>query len=1112
MKAKIIIFILLNVLGFLLATLGTISVHIYLFNLNYFWPVAAIQVVGAILFGWTGIIAGTTFSFFANMTTAPTYTSVLCYIPANFLQSYLAFYLFRKFNYDINLKGIKSMLCFSLVGVISMLAGAGLASIILLCLGKLIVMEIFFRIIFIWLICTVPWIIIFGIPLIKIFAPILKEYGYLFGQPKINKPSISQHNNKNGRNSIKSLPIFLKISFSLLVVGVVPISVLGAYEIIMSKVSGTASNINAVFICFGFFGTLMLTGILTNAIISPIKKLSRGIDKITEGDFDHQIEAENDDELGKLAVAFNKMSKTVKENIRKASENEKLAVIGGLASTVAHDVRNPFKKIKLMLEMFPKLTSEQVKEYSEDMDMTIRKVEAMLSDITESAREREYELIPGNILCALDLAIKDVSRYRPKDSIDFYYDFDTVALVDLDEQRICRAFENIINNAFDFSPEKKGFMWFSAKEQTNEVKIIIGNGHSHIPEDKIQEIFKANFTSGKQKGTGLGLSIVDKVIRGHHGTVIARNVKKASGFVPEDIRNIHGVEFVITLPLADNPGYSLKDPLIKNSQEAKAGLGMTQRDSQFAGSSEIDSLINNLKAQAKKPSLLILDDESIYRMRVRGTLESLGSLNSYIHTIDASNYKEATELINHTKIDYLICDIDLGDKRNNGFDVLAEAIKKYPDCKVLVHTNRKEPKDIEQAKRLGACGFCSKPITEAILVDFLLKKELWPSDFKKEQLSEAKTDEYIEAVPNTNILIVNDDLIALELNLVMMNSLTSPKDNVQFHKAKDYQEAKDVIDEIKPNILIADYNLETKETGVDVCKYMKEKNNKSISVLYSGMTRNELEELKKQNKKWVDEVFSTSAAPGNILDTAFKLLKNHHTEAPVFAEAQQRTRSLSNGKEANDSEQTLINLISYTISILYGELNTITSQIEKAPDSLEDLEKFKSEFTSISERMTSIGNMHDAIIDYLENDSKVEAQYAANIKKIEQLLKLNNNNNTSEIRNPLSPRLQRTSPKSEILRAYLKILHVLRHDITSNITIVKNFIIGVEMFSENMGDKVREFALENVIKLQGINEAVTTIKNMVNNNTLKPDAKEIKLLVKNIIKESMNKILSMRNT
>jgi len=580
------------------------------------------------------------------------------------------------------------------------------------------------------------------------------------------------------------------------------------------------------------------------------------------------------DEVQEFSYLINQI-KNWQMELNRVKQNEQLATIGRATSFLAHDVRKPFTMLKMMLQMLPKLTPAQIKNYSENLDISIRKVEAMLADIMEASREMKYELIPRNILSVLDLAIKDVSRYYPGKYIDFYYSFDAINLIELDEQRMCRAFENIVDNAFDCLPNEKGFMWFSIQEKENKAEIVIGNSHSHISEDQINKIFQDKFTFGKKEGTGLGLSIVTKIINGHEGSVFAKNVQLAPSFVPEEIRNIQGVEFEIILPLTKKPGYSLKDTLLKNSEEAKAKLGMVEKKSQLAGSSEIGVLVEKLELLKQKPNLLILDDESIYRMKIRDVLENLGELNKLIHVYDASSYKEAIDILNHTKIDYLICDIDLSDKEYNGFSVLSKVLEKHPDSMVLVHTNQKGSVDIIKAKTLGACGFCPKPITEAILVDLLLDKKLWPSGFKKAhpQKTGKRIAEYVKTIPSSNILIVNDDLIALKFMQTMMGSCIDPKDNISIFTASNYMEAKSIVDSETVDLLISDFNLDSVETGVDVCSYMKGKKPESVCVIYSGIIGGKIEELKETNKDCVDGVFSNSYEAKDILRKAFRILR-----------------------------------------------------------------------------------------------------------------------------------------------------------------------------------------------------------------------------------------------
>ena len=853
MKTKIIIFIILNVFGFLLTTLGNVS-YLLSYNVNYFWVTAVIQTVGSIFFGWTGVLAGVTYPIFANAITDPTYISILYFIPANFVQSFLPFYLFRKFNCDIRLRGYKSIFCFSLTGaIIPQFCGGMVALTILIGLGEITSVGRFLWLIFLWVIGAVPWIIIFGIPIIKILTPILREYGLLFGE-RTSKVSDVQEYNEGKIKTLysSSLPILLKVFSALLLVGIVPISALGVYEIVINKGSPATLELSAILIWFALFGTLILTGVLTNAIISPIKKLSKGIAGMTAENLDYQIEIVSNDELGKLAIAFNDMAKTLKEHTeerkraeddaRKAREekyetelsSERAHAIASTTSIVAHDVRKPFTQLKAMLAMLPHLKEEEISTYSGELDLSLRKVDAMLSDIMEFTRDAEYTVIPENILVVLDLSIKDTSRYNLKKKVEFYYDLETLNLINLDEQRLSRAFDNIIGNAFEAMPKENAFMWFLTKGYKDHSEVIIGNSGSHIPEDQIDKIFDNKFTSGKKSGTGLGLGIVKKVIKGHSGSVIARNVEHAPDFVPDNIRDTKGVEFVVTLPITKIGGYELKDSVLNNSQEAKIQYGMVDKKNQLAGSLEIDTLVKKLEKRSERARILILDDESIYRMRVKNVWDKLPEVKTLTRLFDASSYKEAIEILDHTKIYYLICDIDLSDKKKNGFDVLKFTKEKYHDCRVIMHTNRREPEDISRAKELGACGFCPKPITEAIFVDLLSDKELWPSKTEKvKKISKADEIE-VEQQPKTkkNILFLNDDKM---LNFSVKISLKNSK-----YFVETFTNVDDALSYYRKNkvcAIFSDIDLQNTLNGYDFLKEIRAKDKDIPFIFVSGSLR-----------------------------------------------------------------------------------------------------------------------------------------------------------------------------------------------------------------------------------------------------------------------------------
>ena len=161
MKAKGVIFVLLVVSGFILSTLGLISFPVF-HNVNYFWPAAVVQAVGAVLFGWTGILAGTIFPMFSNLATDKSLVSVFVFTPSNFLQSVLPYLLYTKLvNRKLGIATVRDGVLFSVfTAIIPQLCGGMLAAGILYFTGQIQTSGDFIRMVSLWVIDSVPWIIV----------------------------------------------------------------------------------------------------------------------------------------------------------------------------------------------------------------------------------------------------------------------------------------------------------------------------------------------------------------------------------------------------------------------------------------------------------------------------------------------------------------------------------------------------------------------------------------------------------------------------------------------------------------------------------------------------------------------------------------------------------------------------------------------------------------------------------------------------------------------------------------------------------------------------------------------------------------------------------------
>ncbi len=119
-------------------------------------------------------------------------------------------------------------------------------------------------------------------------------------------------------------------------------------------------NTSLVIILVGLGGILLGVlgaSVLANRITRPLRKLVEGTVRISRGDFGRAIDIAPGDEVGDLARSFNEMSgrllearERMAEANRRLIQAEKLASIGRLAATIAHEIRNPLTSVKLNIQ------------------------------------------------------------------------------------------------------------------------------------------------------------------------------------------------------------------------------------------------------------------------------------------------------------------------------------------------------------------------------------------------------------------------------------------------------------------------------------------------------------------------------------------------------------------------------------------------------------------------------------------------------------------------------------------------------------------------------------------------------------------------------------------
>jgi PAS domain S-box-containing protein len=211
--------------------------------------------------------------------------------------------------------------------------------------------------------------------------------------------------------------------------------------------------------------------------------------------------------------------KRTEEQLRRM---DKMEAVAQLASSIAHEIRNPLAAIKMTVQSLKMDTSEQ----QELMSMVISeldRIDAIVNQFMYLSKSQETHFQNTDIRPILAMAVKLMSIPARKTGVRIELACpEPVGLVRCDSHQLQQVFINILKNAIEAMPNGGVVKVELARGEADQVLIRVADEGCGIPPEQLSRIGEP-FHTTKEYGTGLGLTVSRKIIEEHGGTIQIRS-------------------------------------------------------------------------------------------------------------------------------------------------------------------------------------------------------------------------------------------------------------------------------------------------------------------------------------------------------------------------------------------------------------------------------------------------------------------------------------------------------------------------------------------------------------------------------------------------------------
>ena len=325
-----------------------------------------------------------------------------------------------------------------------------------------------------------------------------------------------------------------------------------------SELSHRTLKVVLVILAFILMFAILISILITNRFLTkfvfqkiehPLDILSDGVRQISDGNLEHRIVYDCQDEFAPICADFNEMAARLKASVELTKQHEQSRK--ELLAGISHDLRSPLTSIRAyvegLLDGIAK-TPETQKGYLKIIKNKAEDIDRMLSKIFLFSKMELGEYPDNPELLRLDDEVRQFIRalgmeYEEKGLV-LSANALVPATVSADPDQLRRVLTNIMENSAKYKTKDTGTLTIYLREDNGGYRLSFCDDGPGVPKEALSHLFEVFYRSdpsrqNPHRGSGLGLAIAANAILRMKGTIEAKTGKNG------------GLEIVIWLPKAE---------------------------------------------------------------------------------------------------------------------------------------------------------------------------------------------------------------------------------------------------------------------------------------------------------------------------------------------------------------------------------------------------------------------------------------------------------------------------------------------------------------------------------------------------------------------------------